>query len=149
MSEPTSELQNALTDLHRAAKLAIVAGQQAYSLGRLPPHCGLSRFYARRARERLADLRVAEPTGVYDVECPRCGAQPTEPCWHLTHVGKPNMWPHWERERLARVAKRERCEKCDAPATVHYSGPVGRTWTHWCAEHDPLRRSREANSGRA
>lgn len=47
----------ALGDLLRAARLGIVAGQQAYQLGRLPARASLSGFYLRRARERLAEAR--------------------------------------------------------------------------------------------
>lgn len=32
-----------------------------------------------------------------------------------------------------------RCDKCDRLAVVSYSGN-GRTYTHWCAVHDPLKR---------
>lgn len=51
---------------------------------------------------------------VYDVECPRCGSRPTEPCWHLQIGDVPLKWPHAERDeardRVARYLAERGCE---------------------------------------
>jgi hypothetical protein len=55
-SSPPSVVE-ILEDIRRSAMLAITEGQNAYSLGRLPPKLTLSGVWARKAREKLEALR--------------------------------------------------------------------------------------------